>query len=123
LGKHSLSLVIISKLTGLDLKAISERAFQLAIWRHAESDGWKCHYQYRSAQKLANGQYRGLGTAGWPDVIAVRGDRLLAIEVKKETGSPTPEQRVWIAALNGVPGITAMIVRPRDANAVMEMLR
>ena len=123
MAKHSLSLVIIAKLAAPDLKAISEREFQLAIWRHAESEGWKCHYQYRSAQKLANGQYRGLGTAGWPDVIAVRGDRLLAIEVKKETGSPTPEQREWLAALNGVPGIEAMVVKPRDAQAVMVMLR
>ena len=119
---RNLSLPVIAKLAAADLKAIKERDFQLAIWREAEANGWKCHYVYLTAQRLANGSYRGTGTAGWPDVVAVRGPQMYAIEVKSESGTVKPEQREWIAALNGVPGITAMVVKPRDAQAVMEAL-
>ena len=120
---RNLSLPVIAKLAAADLRAIREYDYQVAITKYLESDGWAVQYFRKSAVEGKDGRWRGLGGAGWPDVIAVKGPRMLALEVKSEAGRPTPEQRVWIAALNGVPGIEAMVVKPRDAYAVMVMLR
>lgn len=53
------------------------------------------------------------GHKGFPDVCAVRGNRLVFIEAKREGGYPTPEQREWIADLNEA-GAEAYVWRPRD---------
>lgn len=107
----------------IDLKSISERDFQRALWAYAEDRGWKCHYMYKSAQRLQNGKYRGLGTPGWPDVIAVRGESMLAIECKAERGRATAEQKKWLDTLKNVPGVETFIWKPRDAAEVIERLK
>ena len=119
---RKLSLPILAALPKEMLREVTERDFQLAVWRYAESRGWKCHYVYKTAQRLQDGSYRGTGTPGWPDVIAVRGEVLCAIELKAERGSATAEQKQWIAALAEVPGIQADVFKPRDAARLMEML-
>lgn len=117
------NLQVIAALEKADLRAIKEREFQRALWQYAESHGWKCHYMYRSAQKLADGSYRGMGTAGWPDVIAVRGPEMLAIECKTEKGAVRPEQQEWLTALAEVEGIDTYLWRPRDAAEILERLK
>jgi hypothetical protein len=59
---------------------------------------------------------------GWPDIIAVRGDRLVALELKSARGRVSPEQRGVIDALAVIPGVTAMVARPADWAAVQELL-
>ena len=110
----NLSLPIIAKLTGATLKDISEIAFQYAVTRYAESEGWKVQGFRKSAAEGKDGRWRGLGNPGWPDVIACRGNRLLALELKSERGTATPEQREWLALLAGA-GVETMLARPRDA--------
>ena len=50
--------------------------------------------------------------AGWPDLLCVRDGRVLVFEAKTQTGRVTPEQREWLTALDGVPGVAAFVVRP-----------
>ncbi len=39
------------------------------------------------------------GDAGFPDIVAVRGDRMLFAELKAEKGKLSAEQEEWIATL------------------------
>lgn len=51
---------------------------------------------------------------GFPDIIAVGYDRLLAIECKREKEKPTPAQQNWLDELAYVPGVECYVIRPSD---------
>lgn len=85
-----------------------ERVVDLATWR-----GWRTFHVYDSRRS----------TAGWPDLILCRGDRMLAWELKRDTGRATRQQLEWLAALSLIPGVDARVVRPADWPLVQELLR
>lgn len=58
------------------------------------------------------------GTAGFPDLIALRGERVLVLEVKSETGRISIDQRRWIEAWRRA-GIDARIIRPVDVDRLI----
>lgn len=60
---------------------------------------------------------------GWPDIVAVRHERLLAIELKSDTGQVKPEQQAVLDLLARVPGITTLVARPADWDHLQEVLR
>jgi hypothetical protein len=51
--------------------------------------------------------------AGFPDLILVRGGRVLAVELKSELGKTTPEQDAWLAAF-AQAGVVSCVWRPSD---------
>jgi hypothetical protein len=61
---------------------------------------------------------------GWPDLFLAhaRTGRLLAVEVKKELGKPTPEQEQWLAVLSAC-GVESMILRPSGWDFAISRLR
>jgi hypothetical protein len=67
--------------------------FRAALTRH----GWRTPVQ-------------GDG-AGFPDLVLVRGSRVIAIELKSDTGNLTDEQRIWLDALSDA-GVLAVVWRP-----------
>ena len=119
---RNLSLSVIARLDKATQQTLSEYEFQVAVTRYAESEGWSVQYFRKSAAIGKDGRWRGLGNAGWPDVIAVRGPRMLAIECKSERGTASAEQNEWLRLLSGVPGVEAFIARPRDAGDLMRRL-
>jgi len=60
--------------------------------------------------------------AGFPDIIAVRGDRMLALECKSSKGVVTQAQRNWLEALEQVRWSTAAVVRPAPDLQEVEVL-
>jgi hypothetical protein len=78
--------------------------------------GWKWIH-HRPARR-ANGKWttptQGNSSRGFPDLIAVRPPRMLAIELKRKGGRVTPEQKEWISDLAAC-GVEAHILwMPRD---------
>lgn len=72
---------------------LQERVRQLLIlhkWRH--------YHTYRSKRS----------PAGFPDECAVRGDRLLFAELKRERGKLSPDQLLWKADLEHIAEVTAI---------------
>ena len=80
----------------------SEAEHQAAVTEALTLGGWLWHHNADSRR----------ATPGLPDILAVRGGRLLAWELKTEKGRVRPEQQRWIEALAEVPGVEARIVRP-----------
>jgi hypothetical protein len=59
---------------------------------------------------------------GYPDLTCVRGDRILWLELKTETGRLSQAQANWLAAL-GTAGGSVHVVRPPDWPWLEELLR
>lgn len=60
---------------------------------------------------------------GLPDVIAVRGSTLLALELKTPDGRVTAEQERWLDALARVERVEAKLVRPEQWEEILEVIR
>ena len=70
----------------------TEAAFQARVTRYAEEQGWQWMHIGRVGKYTANGAKGTLGT-GWPDLIMVRGQRMVAAELKAQRAPrPTVEQ-------------------------------
>ena len=59
---------------------------------------------------------------GFPDVIALRRGRCLAVELKKEDEMPTPEQVDWLGAFSEV-AFEVHVWRPSDFEKIVEILK
>jgi len=91
----------------------TEKQLQLEIVRLAKRCGWRVYHTYDSRKSQA----------GFPDLVLVRRDRLLFIELKRELGKPTPEQSEWLEALSVVPRIEVFIWRPQDWTEIEGVLK
>ncbi len=80
----------------------------LAAWR-----GWRSYHVHDSRRSAP----------GWPDLALVRGDRMIAAELKTRTGRVSTAQAEWLGALGQVPGIEAHVWRPADWLDVQAALR
>jgi VRR-NUC domain len=101
---------------------VSERDFQAAVVEAARLLGWRVAH-FRPA-RTAQGWRTPVQAdgAGFPDLIAVRGPRLIAAELKSERGKLRPEQAQWLEAFQAA-GAEARIWRPDDWAAIEERLR
>lgn len=93
--------------------AATEKEFLGMVLRYARLRGWLAihHFDSRRSQR------------GFPDVLAVRGGRIVALELKTERGRVTEDQREWIRRLGECAGVEARIVRPSDWDEVLELLK
>ena len=86
-----------------DLIKLSEADFLRRIIDQAHAQGWIVAH-FRSARVLKDGEETWrtpvqADGAGFPDLVLVRGPRLLFVELKSAEGVVSPEQQVWLKAL------------------------
>jgi hypothetical protein len=84
--------------------AETEALFQAAVIELAQRCGWLAYHIPDS---------RRATSPGFPDLVLVRGSRLLFIELKTARGRVRPEQMVWLSALCAA-GVRAFVARPKD---------
>ena len=85
------------------LRDLSEKEWQRQIVELAKTVGFALIYHtYRSERSAA----------GYPDLVLVR-ERQVVIEVKRETGKPSPDQCRWLQGLLAAD-IETYLVRPSD---------
>ena len=85
----------------LDCERTILQAAQIAGWRrHGEGIGFQ-RGRKRTPIK---------GDAGWPDLILAKSTWLLAVELKRKPNTVDDEQWKWLRALDGVPGVLALVV-------------
>ena len=82
---------------------MSERALQDAVIECAGYLGW-AHYHTHDSRR---------SVAGFPDLILVRGERLIAVELKSAKGVATKSQLEWLSALDAA-GVECFVWRPSE---------
>ena len=81
---------------------MTEKQLQQAVLDLARRMGWRCYHTFDSRRS----------EPGFPDIIAIRGERLVAIELKSDTGKLTDAQVEWLTAFNEVWTVDAIVIRP-----------
>lgn len=93
--------------------------------------GWE-HIHFRPALTKAGYRTPGSGSMakGWPDLVLVRGRRLIFAELKSDKAKTTPEQDQVLDILRGLTahwdpgaGIEVYVWRPRDLDDIARILR
>lgn len=92
---------------------MTEARWQARVEEHLRRYGYRLIYHTHDSRRSA---------PGFPDLVAVKPGRLAAIECKTDTGVVSTIQAAWIAALATVPGVVAMIARPRDEQTLVDLL-
>lgn len=102
--------------------AITEAQFQAQVLQLARILGWRTAH-FRPAQTAHGWRTPVSGDGiGFPDTVLVRGNRLVAAELKSAAGKVAPEQTAWLEAL-AAAGIETFVWRPADLDHVAEVLR
>ena len=79
----------------------------------AERLGWRVFHVHDSRRSRA----------GFPDLVLVRGFRLIFAELKAPGKKPTPEQEEWLSALAVNAKCYVWRMADWDSGAIMEVLR
>jgi|SRR5215831_11530647 len=86
---------------GLTDDELSEQEWFEQVRSLLDLYGWRWQHQYDSRRS----------NAGFPDIVAIKGSRLVVLELKAERGRVTAEQRAWLADFAAVGAETA-VLRP-----------
>jgi VRR-NUC domain len=100
---------------------ISEQDFQQTVTDALTAFGWRWIH-FRPARTERGWRTALSGSPGYPDITAVRGDRILFIEMKAQNGKLRDEQRGWLSAL-GAAGAEVHCWRPDEWALIEELIR
>jgi hypothetical protein len=101
---------------------VSEAELQTSIIETARLRRWLVCHQ-RPARTNQGWRTAITGDPGCPDLVMVKGGRLIFAELKSERGKLTVEQVAWLDRLGSVDGIEVYVWRPSDLNDALEVLR
>ncbi len=93
-------------------RTVTEKEFQQAVMNQLKEHGWMAYHTWNSRRSAP----------GFPDVVAVKGGRLLMVELKKEGEDPDSNQQEWLDRLGQVPGIISGVWRPGDWDEILAIL-
>lgn len=99
-----------------------EHGFQTCVIDVAHLAGWRvAHFR---AGRTADGWRTPVTAdgAGWPDLVCVRGDRIIFAELKSDTGKLSARQRQWLDVLQLIPGCEVYVWRPGDWAELVQVL-
>ena len=102
-------------------KTKNERELTDLVVSLCDEGGWLCHHD-RPARTDKGWRTSIQGDAGFPDVIALRGNRLLVAELKHGRNKPTDQQSLWLEAFRQIPGAEVYLFRTGDEDAIREVL-
>jgi len=92
---------------------ITEKRWREAIVRFALFHRWDVYWTWRSDNS----------PSGFPDLVLVRGDRCLFVELKSEQGKLTKNQQHWAEVLSRCGSVEYFKWRPSDEDLVWELLK
>lgn len=92
---------------------LSEKALMANIIELALLTGWIIFHDYDSR----------LNNPGFPDLVLVRGGRIVFAELKTTKGRVRPMQLVWLQALRLCPFVETYLWRPGDWPEIVEKLK
>jgi hypothetical protein len=101
---------------------ISEQDFQQAVTDTLTALGWRWIH-FRAARTQRGWKTALSGSPGFPDLCAVRGERVLFLELKAQKGKLRDEQRHWLSALGASHAVEVHCWRPDDWPLIEGLLR
>jgi VRR-NUC domain-containing protein len=102
---------------------IPERAFQDSILEALAVYQWRAIHVRPCRTKTGwRTAVQGPGATGWPDVLAVREERVLVAELKAMGGRLRSDQEEWLAALRRT-AVEVYVWTPGDWDEIGEVLR
>lgn len=102
---------------------VTERQFSHSVIETAHWHHWLVSHTY--PLRKADGTFRTpvlADGAGLPDLLLVRGPRMIWAELKTERGRLEPNQKRWLAALAACAGCETYVWRPGDFERIAEIL-
>lgn len=99
-----------------ELREEGPGGFRRQVQGAAVKLGWRAYHTHDSRRS----------DPGFPDLVLVKGARIIFAEIKRETTRPTPDQVSWMASLDVVPCVEVYLWRPSDwdrAGGVLDVLR
>ena len=102
----------------MKVAAVTEREFQAQVLALARLWGSRCYHTHDSRRSVP----------GFPDLVLCKpaGEegpgRVIFAELKKETGTLEPEQRLWLEALRSCPGVEVYVWKPRNLEDIRRIL-
>jgi hypothetical protein len=97
---------------------LSEAQFQTTVIDYALLRGWRVHHSLPA--KTGKGWRTPLqGHPGLPDLVLARAGVVILAELKRHRATPSPDQRLWLAAIGG----NARLWTPANWPEIYEELR
>ena len=93
---------------------ITEKAFQAQVVQLAKVYHWEPVYHTFDSRRSC---------PGFPDLVMLRGKRIIYAELKTEHGKLSMYQSLWLEALRKVPQNEVFIWRPSDFDDIEKVLR
>lgn len=106
---------------GMLAEPITEAEFQSTVVELLGALGYQ-HLHVRRTVGRGRRWTTSTNLIGWPDLLAWRPGRIVAIELKSEGGKPTAEQVAVLGSLSAA-GVEGRVVRPSDWDGLVEWLR
>lgn len=97
-------------------EAMTEDELFTEMIERMDTWGWTWMHIPDRLYKLAAKQARWdamFGAKGFPDLILLRNERIIAAELKRQNAEPRPEQRAWLQAFEDA-GAETYIWKPLD---------
>jgi hypothetical protein len=102
-----------------------EKDFQTAVIQAATLKGWRvAHFGNTVKLVRKNGGVATIpdkGAAGFPDLVMVRRDRIIFVELKLDKGRTSVNQNLWLDDLREA-GQTTFVWRPADWDFILACL-
>ena len=100
---------------------MTESEWQQKVLKSAHQLGWQSMHIGRTGKHQAVGAKGTMGT-GWPDLVLVKGGRIIFAELKTARAGVTVEQRSVLMLLMDVAGAEVHVWRPQDFGQVLDTL-
>lgn len=106
-------------------RSMSERQLMDAAIETAALHGWLWHHMPDEAlAELAKARrWEAMPAPGFPDLVLLRGNRLLVVETKAQRGVVSPDQEAWLAAFRQVDVVDVAVWWPDDRDELVRVLR
>jgi hypothetical protein len=106
--------------------SLPEKDFTLAVIALAQSLKWTvAHFRTAKITRKDGTVYYETPVqadgAGFPDLVMVRGSRIVWMELKSHRGKVSEEQKVWLGRLRGATE-DVYVFRPADMKRIQEVL-
>jgi hypothetical protein len=100
-------------------RTVSESEWQQQVLKSAHQLGWQSMHIGRTGKHQAVGAKGTLGI-GWPDLVLVKGGRIIFAELKAQDGTTSIEQKQVLVMLGNVGEV--FVWRPSDFGQVLDTL-